>query len=179
MQAAKPFIYEQCIHAKAPEPGGLAFITIGKTMRGKNDDGTDLYDALSEESLGGFCRFDLGSYTSFLADCLHNHKAAIIVDSTSYGTAPGTVSLIDVSAVTDGASPINIQSSHGASIAEELRVAQKRGRLPKRIILLGLETAGSSAARYLDNLPKQSYAAVVANLTLLIRKVLETLQRLE
>lgn len=179
MQAAKPFIYRQCIHAKAPQPGGLALITIGHAIAGKNGDGTDLYEALSAESLGGFCRFDLGSYTSFLADCLHNHKAAIIVDSTSDGTAPGTVSLIDVSAITDGASPINIQSSHGASIAEELRVAQKLGSVPKRIILFGLETAGSSTARYLDNLPKQRYAAVVANLSLLIRKIQETLQRLE
>lgn len=130
--------FSRCIHGK-PGKDGLALITIGNQLRGDDGIAAALCDALPESALQDVCRYDLGTYTGYLSDCLAGHQAAIIIDATYNGTASGTVTLMDLSSVLANAVPMNIQSCHGLSLADELRLAKKEGGLPKRIIFFGIE----------------------------------------
>lgn len=177
MQTVKKLQNHQCLHSKAKQAEGLALITIGNTLR--SDDGAASYlcDALSAHVLNGVCRFDLGSYTGFLADCLAGHKAAIIIDSTSNGNRPGTVSIIDLGAMVSKSTPMNISSCHGFSLADELRLAEKHNKLPKRIIFFGVEISKADWNEHLSNALKDTIPVLVSNLSLLITKVVETLKQ--
>jgi len=173
----KTLTYHQCRHAKGGEPGDLALITIGSAFRGDQGIAPALCNVLSDRMLVGVCRFDLGSHIGFLPDCLANHKAAIIVDSTINGTRPGTVSILDLGTVLDQNTPINITSSHGLSIVEELRSARKNRNLPKRIIFFGVEVGQIASSNGLSRDLQRKLPGLVDSLSLLVAKALETLKR--
>jgi hydrogenase maturation protease len=174
MENFRTLTYERCHHAKLPEPEGLALITTGGGFSSDQGIAPALCDALPEGVLNGVCRFDLGSHVGFMADCLANHKAAIIIDSTMNGTAPGTVSIHDLAAGLKRTTPINIASQNGHSIAEELHLAKTSGKLPARTILFGVEAIGSTE---LSIALQKSIPNLVENLSLLVSKVLEALKR--
>lgn len=167
----------QCRHSANVEPDGLALITIGNQLKGEHDIAAALCDILPEADIKDVCRFDLGSYTGFLADCLAGHKAAIIIDSTSNGTAAGTMSIVDLSLALDRAKPPIIQSRHGASLVDELRLTKQAGKLPKRIIFFGVELSDSNGTEPVVAVLKQPLEDTVKKLSLLVSKVLETLKR--
>ncbi len=173
----KTLTYRQCRHAKEGEPGGLALITIGSAFRGDQGIAPALCNVLPARMLVGVCRFDLGSHTGFMADCLANHKAAIIVDSTMNGTTPGTVSILDLGTVLDHNTPINFRSSHGLSVVEELRSAKKYGKLPKRIIFFGVEVGQIAPNNGLSRELQRRLPGLVDSLSFLVAKGLETLKR--
>lgn len=157
------------------EPSGLALITIGNSLRG--DDG--IAARLSSMLPAGMdvCKYDLGCYTGLLSDCLSGHKAAIIIDSTQNATAPGTVSILDLRAMLDRATILNVRSCHGFSLADELRIAKNNGTLPKRIIFFGVEVDAVEWTERLSRTLELKLPQLVNNLSLLVTKVLETLQR--
>ncbi len=169
----------ECRHASLSEPQGLSLITIGNTLR--QDDGVASYlcDTLSENDLKDVCRFDLGTYTNHLASCLWGHKAAIIIDATNNGTAPGTISLVDLNALLDRASPLAIKCCHGFSIADELRIAKKQGRLPRRIIFFGVEADNTEFGTDISAPVQSSLRWLNNNLSILVSQVLSTLKKEE
>lgn len=166
-----------CHHGIKPQPEGLALITIGNSQREDDGIAEALCDALPESALKGVCRFDLGSFTGYLGDCLCAHKAAIIIDSTNNGTGSGTVSIVNLGAVLDQASPMKIQSCHGFSLADELRLAKKFKNLPKRIIFFGIENSRTSWKNKLSSDLQARLPHIVEKLSLLVSTVLETLKR--
>jgi hydrogenase maturation protease len=167
----------ECKHALLKEPQGLALVTIGNSLRGDDGIAAILSRCLPEPIAKDVCRFDLGAHSGFLEDCLACHKAAIIIDATSNGTAPGTVSIADVSHILNQASPLNFRSCQGFLLADEVRSAKKRGKLPTRIIFFGVEIDKTEwndklSADLAAKLPK-----LVSKLSFLVTKVAETLKR--
>lgn len=167
----------ECKHANLLDPQGLALITIGNTLRGDDGIAAHLCDTLSENDLKDVCRFDLGTYTSYLATCLAGHRAAIIIDATNNGTAPGTVSILDLNQLLDRTSPLSIKCCHGFSIADELRLVKRQGRLPKRIIFFGVEIDCVEYDTKLSAPLKSTLAHLNGNLSRLVSQVLSTLKR--
>ena len=175
MKSLKVQNQAQCDHTALVHPDGLALVTIGNSLGGGDDMAASLCDVLPETALKDVCRFDLGSYTGFLAASLAGHKAAIIVDSTCNGTAPGTVSILDLTAMLDRAAPLKIESCHGFALADELRLAKRQGKLPRRIIFFGVEVGDQAATG--QPIPNLKLSQSVRNLSFLVLKVLETLKR--
>lgn len=174
MQSARILVNAHCAHKEMAKPSGLALVTIGNSSSREDGIASRLCNMLPEAALKGVCRFNLGSYTGFLSDCLSGHKAAIIIDTTKNNTAPGTVSIMNLSAMLDRATIMNIKSSHGFFLADELRIAKQYGTLPHRLIFFGVEVDAADCTKTVStaNLPQ-----MVRNLSLLVTTVLETLRR--
>lgn len=119
-------------------PVGLA--TIGNAFRSDDNIAARVCDALPASALNSVCRYDLGTYTSFLGECLRKHRAAIVVDATENGTAPGTITVLDMSEILSGKKQVRVSSSHGFSFLDELRVYSKDTRLPSPFFFFGVES---------------------------------------
>jgi hydrogenase maturation protease len=65
-------------------------------------------------------------------------REAIVVDAASSGAEPGTVHRLDASA---GPLPVELfgQSTHALSVAEAVELGRMLGRLPERLLVLGVE----------------------------------------
>ncbi len=136
----------RCQHSELVQPAGLCIVTVGNSLRGDDGIASALCENLPATVLSDVCVFNLGTYTSYLSDCLKGHKAAIIIDSTCDGLSPGSVSIIDLHALLEGPN-LNINSSHGFSVADELKLAKQLGSLPIRLIFLAWKLAKSTGKK--------------------------------
>ncbi len=177
MQRANSVKQERCKHSTQVDPSGLVLLTIGNSLRGDDGMAAMLCDMLPSSSLKEVCRFDLGLHTSLIAECLSGHKAAIIIDSTSNGTAPGTVSIVDLAILVERTSPINIGSCHGLSVADELRLAKRTQRLPKRMVFFGVEISEVAWSQKLSSSLERNLPHVSEKLSVLIQAIMEILKR--
>jgi hydrogenase maturation protease len=166
----------KCPHTSLANPDGIALITFGNSLRGDDGIASALCDILPANTLKTVCRFDLGSYTGFLADCIANHKAAIIVDATKNDNTIGTISILDLNAVLDKKDNLNLKASHGVSFLDELRLARVQNNLPKRIILFGVEIGNTNWQEKLSPELQKIMPALSTKLSYLITIVLEALQ---
>jgi hydrogenase maturation protease len=181
MQRLEKISSMQCSHTKLGKAEGLALITIGDSLRGGDGIAINLCDQLEESTaLQDICRFDWSPQSGFLSECLSSHKGAIIIDSTQNGTAAGTVSIMDLGAMVERTSPMNIRSCHGFSLADELRLTKRSGRLPKRIIFFGIEVNELMRGNGGEKLSSKLTAMrprFVNSLSLLMTKLLETVKK--
>jgi hydrogenase maturation protease len=177
MQSVKRLDNAHCAHKVLKEPSGLALITIGNSLRGDDGLASVLCNMLPESALKDVCRFELGTYTGFLSDCLSGHRAAIVIDSTQNGTAPGSVSIMDLGAMSERATIMNIGSCHGFSLAGELRIAKQDRTLPKRVVFIGVEVDDVDWTENLSRTLEVKLPHLARNLSLLVTTVLETLRR--
>ena len=175
MQVARLLSNLECEHFHSDVAGGLALITVGSSLRGDEGLASALSQSLTKDRCKPVCRFDLGSYSGALYECLIRHKAAIIIDSTNNGTAPGTVSILDVSYILSQPEPLSISSCQGLMLSEEVRLAKKRGRLPKRIIFFGIEIDKADWNEKISAEVETKLPKLVSRLSLLVTKVVETL----
>lgn len=176
MKKAKAISRAHCPHQEEEEPCGLAIVTIGNSLSG---DGllASLCNMLPAAASNDVCKFDVGSYKGCLSDRIAGHKAAIIVDSTQNGTAPGTVSLMDLSSMLNRATVMNFSSCHGFSLSDELRLAKHYGTLPNRLIFFGVEIDAVDWTDKVSPALQAKMPHLVNNLSLLVARVLETLKR--
>lgn len=165
-----------CPHSGLESATDLCIVTVGNSLRGDDGIAAALCDKLPERVLSGVCRFDLGPYTSHLADCLQGHKAAIIVDSTCDGQSPGSVSIIDLSTMLEGPD-VSINSTHGFSVADELKLAGQLGVLPKRLIFFGVEIGEVNWKETISPALESKLPQLVSNLSFLVERILEALRK--
>lgn len=177
MQNATITTNSRCLHDALPNLSRLALITIGNSLRGDDGIAARLCDALPDSASRDVCRFDLGPYTGFLKDCLYGHQAAIIIDATQNGTAPGTVSIIDLDAILQREAIINLNSCHGFSLADELRIAKQYDALPEQIIFFGIEIDKVEWTDKLSTKLENTLPQLVQDLSHLIEKVAERLKQ--
>ncbi len=175
MQVARLLSNLECKHSDNEHAGGLAVITVGNSLRGDHGLAAALSKSLPEDLRKSCCRFDLGSYSGFLQECLIRHKAAIIIDATNNGTAPGTVTMLDVSYILTQAEPLKINSCQGLMLSEEVRLAKKRGRLPKQIIFFGIEIDKADWNEKISDDVQRKLPQLVNRLSFLVSKVAKTL----
>jgi hypothetical protein len=169
-----------CPHSEASQSDGLALIVLqdSRVTSGGNVLCKVLGDVyLSNSTLENVCLFYLSPIDDILATCLSNHKTAIIVDSVANDSQSGTISIMDLAAMLEKATPLKIDSNHGFYLARQLRLLKKSARVPKRIIFLGVGngTLNATQKEDLGNSARSPQSA--KTLSLLVGKVAETLKR--
>lgn len=176
MYAQRQHVPRRCRHSELESPAGLCIVTVGNSLRGDDGIASALCQSLPETVLSDVCLFNLGPYTSYLSDCLKGHKAAIIIDSTCDGLSPGSVSIVDLHALLEGPN-VNINSSHGFSVADELKLAKQLGNLPNRLIFFGVEIGEVNWKETISPALKEKLPLLVSNLAFLVQRILETLRK--
>ncbi|PWT98646.1 MAG: hypothetical protein C5B53_06470 [Candidatus Melainabacteria bacterium] len=127
-----------CPHSELAVPEGLVLIAIEDSQKSFLG---NLCNTPSQPSLENICKFKIRADAEDLATYLKGHKAAIIIDSASDGSAPGTISLMDLGAMLEKSTPLKIGSRHGFYLARQLRELKKSGQLPERMIFFGVENS--------------------------------------
>ena len=145
---------------------GLSLITIGNQLR--SDDG------IAVTLCTKICRFDLGLYTNFIADCFRTHQAVIIVDATTSGAKLGAVHIIDLKSIVDRNIPMPVRSSHGLSIIDEIRLQKLQLNLPESIIFFGIEVAEVGWSDQISTELENKLPGLTDKLSSLIEDVLQT-----
>ena len=176
MYAQEQLSPTRCQHSELVQPDGLCIVTVGNSLRGDDGIASALCENLPEAVLSDVCLFNLGPYTNHVSQCLKGHKAAIIIDSTCDGLSPGSVTIIDLQALLEGPN-LNINSSHGFSVADELKLAKQLGSLPNRLIFFGVEIGEVNWKETISPALKEKLPLLVSNLAFLVQRILETLRK--
>lgn len=166
-----------CPHSESCKPCGLVLLVVEEPTSKRRDRSDSAGNVLTRPSLENICYFQVNPYIDNLADHLMGHKAAIIVDSVSNDPNNGTISIKDLTALLEKATPLKIDSDHGFYLARQLRSLKKSGKLPERIIFLGAERSKLSATSPETTEMASSMTKVSTTLSLLVSKVAETLKR--
>ena len=107
-------------------------IGIGNALRG--DDGAGI--AVAERLHGVACDEE----PSRLIEAWEGADAAILVDTVVSGAPPGTLHRFDASEEPIPAHELR-SSTHAIGVAETIELARALGRLPKRVVVYGIEGA--------------------------------------
>jgi hydrogenase maturation protease len=113
---------------------------IGNIFQGDDAFGVEVAQRLLRRGLGAGVRVeDFGIRGYDLAYALmDDFDAAILVDATARGGAPGTLYTIEPEVPQDEATPM---SAHSLDPASVLRMVQALGAHPKRVLVVGCEPA--------------------------------------
>lgn len=176
MYAKQQLSPPRCPHSGQQEATGLCIITVGNSLRGDDGIAAELCDKVPQRVLEDVCRFDLGTYTSYLTDCLQGHTAAIIIDSTCDGLPPGSVTIVDLNAMLEEPN-LSIKSTHGMSVADELKLASQLGVLPSRLIFFGVEIGDVDWDENISPQLQAKLPQLVSNLSFMIARILEALKK--
>lgn len=156
-------------------PIGLA--TIGNSLRCDDDIASRVCDALPSSALKYVCRYDLGTYTSFLGECLRKHKAAIVIDATANGTTSGATMIVNIETLLKGDNNIKIRASHGFSFLDELRICARSTTLPNPFYFFGIEVKSCEWSENISPELEMQIPQLAQSLESLIEKMLETLSK--
>ena len=119
----------------------LTTLVIGVGNRWRGDDG------IGPRTIEALARIDdldtdlvtLDGEPARLVSAWHGRQLVVIVDAVVAGAAPGTVHVVtDTSQLPD---PIGGASSHGGGITEAVALGRALGRLPDRLVVVGVEPA--------------------------------------
>lgn len=121
-----------------------AVLGIGNRDRGDDAVGLLVVDALRRRDLKDVeLRVGDGD-PGWMIDSMDGRRCAVVVDAMSTGdAAPGTVVVIDASEH-EVPAMTRLSSSHAMGAAASLELARALGRLPSRVVVVGVE-AGSMA----------------------------------
>lgn len=168
----------QCVHDSESSAHGLCLVTIGNVLRTDDGIASALCNSIPGHTLLDVCRFDLGTHTGYLADCLKSHKAAIIIDCTKSGAEPGTVTITDLlSVLNKHARTPMLKSTHALSFLEELMLIKRSGELPKTLVLFGIEASSDEWSCALSEELKGKLPALALRLSLLVEVIQKSLNK--
>jgi hydrogenase maturation protease len=121
-------------------PGAVMIAGLGNEMRG--DDAVGLLVArelLARDTGPGIDVREQPGEPIALLDAWPDHDAAVLVDAMSSGAAPGTIARFDASGERLAETMRSCASTHAVSLAGALELAAALGRLPRRVIVYGVE----------------------------------------
>lgn len=132
---------------------GAPVLVVGVGNRSRGDDGAGLDAAVRLGAAAGVpvALLDAIGDGTALLDVWRGAGTVIVLDAMRSGAAPGTVRLLDagVGAGTDhrpaavaamlGAGRALGGSTHGLGVAEAVALGDTLGRLPRRLIIIGIE----------------------------------------
>lgn len=128
-----------CPHQCETVRGGVALVTIGNSLRKDDAIAKLVAEALSDSTQNELCRFDLESYSQFLLDCVIFHEVAVIVDATKGQGKTGDVTIVDLADVVHNNAKLKVESCHGMSFLDELKIGDKTECLPDKVYFFGIE----------------------------------------
>lgn len=152
---------------------GVALVNIGNVLRQDDGVGQAVLDKLSESYKDKFCRFDLGTYSSHLIDCLEGHDMAIVIDATLAEGNPGKVTVLDLNKAIGERQALKLNSCHGFSLLDELQIAKWHGHLPPVLYFFGIETNNTDWTEGLT----PSLKAALPQITEQLRETIKTLSQ--
>ncbi len=116
-------------------------IGVGNPDRGDDGAGIAVVRRLRGREGPAFRLLEVCSNVSRLIDCWDVSDTVVLVDATSSGLRPGTVRRFDVTTAPLPARAFHGGSTHGFGVAEAVELARALGRLPRRLIVYGIEGA--------------------------------------
>ena len=119
----------------------LLVIGVGNPDRGDDGAGLAVVRRLRGRVGPAVRLLEVRSNVSRLIDGWDGSDAVVLVDATSSGLPPGTVRRFDVTAAPLPVRAFHGGSTHGFGVAEVVEVARALGRLPRRLIVYGIEGA--------------------------------------
>jgi hydrogenase maturation protease len=110
---------------------------------------------------------------SRLIDAWQGAEAALIVDAVASGAAPGTLHRFDASAEPVPARVFR-SSTHAFGVGEAIELARALGKLPRRVLVYGIEgevfAAGEGLTPAVETAVERAAAAVLDDLDRLARE---------
>lgn len=152
---------------------GTVLVSIGNALRQDDGIGQALIDNLVEEGSTDFCRFDLGTYSNYLLECLKGHDKAIVIDSTADTGNPGKVTVLNLNEVIRKRQALKLNSCHGFSLMDELQLARWQQDLPTKLLFFGVEANGCDWTEGLTSLLKERLNAITKQLQSVIASLTE------
>jgi hydrogenase maturation protease len=112
-------------------------IVIGIGNEFRHDDAIGLIVARRLRELGVAAE-EVEPDVAILADRWNGVDGVVLVDAVSSGAAPGTIHQLDV---TTEPAQLNLfkGSTHALGLPEAIELSRQLGRLPRRVIVLGIE----------------------------------------
>jgi hydrogenase maturation protease len=145
-------------------------IGVGNALRGDDGVGLAVASALRGRVPGGVAVVPCEQEPSRLLDAWQGARAAIVVDAAASGSEPGHVHRFDAS---ETAVPAGVfrSSTHAFGVGDAIELARALGRLPRHVVVYGVEGGDFAAG---EGLTKQVQASVEK----VAGSVLEDLERL-
>ena len=136
---------------------------------GNPDRGDDAIGLLVLDELRTRCGPDIDLSSGdgdpgWMIDAWEGRRVSVVVDAVHTGAAPGSVTVIDASAAPLPATT-RLSSSHAMGVASSVELARALGRLPDRLVVVGVE--GRSFAFGSEMSPEVAAAVKPATVTVL------------
>jgi len=123
-----------------PDPSAPIVIGLGNPFRGDDACGLLVARRLRDRVTGVARVLDRPVLGADLLELWEGRRLAVVVDAMRTGRPPGTIHRIEVGAHPLPAS-LATTSSHGFSLAQAVALGQTLGRMPRRLVLFGIEAA--------------------------------------
>lgn len=127
----------------------VAIVGIGNRERGDDGVGAALIDRLRADPPQAALA-EIRDDLSALVDVLQRADKAVIVDAMKSGGAPGTVLRLDATRGPLNAELAPFASTHTINLADVIELARALGKLPREVIVFGVEAADCSHGRTLS-----------------------------
>lgn len=120
-------------------PGRVVVLAVGNRWRSDDSVGAAVADALRDQ-VTGFDLIELDGETARLVDAWDGADVAVVVDAVRTGAPPGTVHRFEAGDL--AAAPVlPPASSHGLGVQQAVALGRAVGRMPRRLVIVGVEAA--------------------------------------
>jgi hydrogenase maturation protease len=121
----------------------VVVIGVGNPWRRDDGAGPAVATAFRARLDDSVAVLELDGEAARLVDAWDGADLAVVVDAVRTGAVPGTVHLLEADADAGGeAGPAGrTTSSHGLGVEQAIELARVFGRLPRRLVLVGIEGA--------------------------------------
>ncbi len=124
------------LKARAP----VVVIGVGNSLRGDDAAGLEAVRSLHERAArAGVAVMEQEGETLGLIEQWEGATAVVLVDATHSGSPPGTIHRLDASSTALPAQLRSSSSTHAVGIGEAIELARSLDRLPRRVVLYGVE----------------------------------------
>ena len=124
-------------------------VGVGNAFRGDDGVGLAVVERLRGAVPAGVEILTCEQEASRVIDAIEGREAAVLVDASSLGAAPGTIHRFDASAEPIPARSFR-SSTHAFGVGEAIELARALGKLPGTVVVYGVEGGEFSAGEGLS-----------------------------
>lgn len=122
----------------AKKEARVLVIGVGNDFRGDDAVGLAVARRLQEQDVDGIAVVEARGEAASLIDAWDGTDAVILIDAVYSGSVPGMLHRLSRRALTRSADLFH-RSTHAVSISDAIELAGAMKRLPKRLIVVGIE----------------------------------------
>jgi hydrogenase maturation protease len=148
---APPPPLASCGQSCAPGAGPVIVIGVGNALRGDDGAALVLIERLRARSTPtGVVLHEHAGESLGLLDLWQGARAVVLVDAVKTGSRPGTIHRFDASHTTVAPDVTGSCSTHALDLRGAIELARTLGRLPEKVLLIGIEAESFDAGRGLS-----------------------------